>query len=419
MIVKHRRGTTQEWHEVNLELIPEAGEFVIEECDNGTRRCKIGTGFTRFSELPYIDDHVRTELLAEITATREYLKNRINSVNEQFLEELDTIESELKTINTKCYELTSDYISRDANIVAILNKNISDVTALLKSEIADVAKSASAAQSETHERITSEVSQLQGQISDLNTAVNIEIANQISELDNQVNNTIVSEITRIEGELESNISALDTRITDHATEVANNISDVLNQTDTQITQLNDNIVDLKSTTNLEFIEVNNDISALDTAVQELISNTDNKFTEVENTVTENKAATETALETLTVQIDDTNTRIDDTNGEVLVQSKRIDSLIALPEGSTAADAELFDIRIGYNGIDHESAGCAVRAIGADLEALRNSLSQYIDTQAIDGLYYDYNGEVGLKQPYMLYLTANKEVLEDSGVQIIS
>ena len=639
MIVKHRRGTTQEWQEVNLTLVPEEGEIIIEECDDGTRKCKIGTGYSRFSELPYMDDKTRTDLLSEIANAKECLKNRIDNridnLNENFLEELNTLESDLKAIETKCSELTydyitrdanvkasltksltdavellkgeiasvtdyskeaqtnlqieisdieaqingiektftaaltdqdksftnkideltndyiirdanlkaildkdltdtaeflkdeiasvaehskevqsslqtevtridaqiestekafvadladniesfeikcseltNDYITRDANLRAILDRNLDDTTELLNNKIASVAEHSSEVQANLHtetaridaeiaaakekfetdlidysehfdkklfeeaadfteklskvnDRITSETAQLQEQIGDLANTVNIKIADQISELDNKVNNTIISEISRIEGELSSTTSAFDTKLINHVTEFNEKISEVVEQTDTKLTQLNNNltseinslddrvsaleetvpsvvesIADLESTTNLKFIEVQTETNTIASDVRELDSKTSSKFTEIEETIRVNREATDASLDEVTEQLTGINDRITATNVEVAEQTKRINSIIALPDGSTTADAELVDIRIGYNGVDHASAGDAVRAIGHDLDTLKASLPDYIPSNAVDGLLYENN---------QLWLTSKDELVGD-------
>ena len=84
----------------------------------------------------------------------------------------------------------------------------------------------------------------------------------------------------------------------------------------------------------------------------------------------------------------------------LVARQRIDNLAKLPEGSTTGDAELQDIRIGYDGTEYENAGEAVRgqvsSLSEELDDLQESTNNIFDEKYVRDYYINpTNGIVGV------------------------
>lgn len=70
---------------------------------------------------------------------------------------------------------------------------------------------------------------------------------------------------------------------------------------------------------------------------------------------------------------DVNSDLQTQNSNIAVLVARMDTFASLPDGSTAGDAELLDIRVGADGVTYTSAGDAVRA---QYTLLNNALLKY-------------------------------------------
>ena len=157
------------------------------------------------------------------------------------------------------------------------------------------------------------------------------------------------------------------------------------------------VVDYLNKTMEDVETLHGDVTNLRTAYEKLQSYVNNYFSTLDvqeeiNNKLDNMASSGELYEIIRRYTDPI---VNEQNEKINVLKSRMDTFASLPNGSTTGDAELTDIRVGYNSIVYPSAGDAVREqvgeLNGDLTQLANATNctkivgiNIVDTKYLEG-----------------------------------
>lgn len=249
-ILKHRRGTTQEW--LDTEIVPEEGELIVEECLNGSYKCKIGNGRNKFSELSYVDEETRAALLEKFYILESTFNKKINNIAEQQNTQLTQIKQEVWQQISKAEEsLVDSFKSADD----LLFDKITQETDIKISDI----------QNKTDFTITNTVENLKTDLTETTKQIVEDVNSNLEVLDSKIidlSETLDLSISETDKKIDANLAYVDSK----ALEVKKDIEEL----DQKINDTKTSIIDVIDT---EFKVLDNkftiEIDALNTKQEDL------------------------------------------------------------------------------------------------------------------------------------------------------
>ena len=296
-IYKHRRGTTQEWLEIDL--IPEEGELVIEECQDGSRKCKIGDGISKFSILPYLDTALQATLLEKFDELSKSFNNEIETVKGQIESKLNETAQALATADRLAEEkleasfikadellsekLTTAFNSKISDTEKALNTQISTTTTSLRTDLIDYKNSSDSA----IKNIASDVA-----------AISEEFSKKLTEL----NDSVDTRVSGLAEDLETEQEALEAQVgsfAEHVSVLSDSMTDTKSELQSVSSDLKGDIADIRVEHAADFSELEKTSKA---AISDMASTITKSKSELEDKITDLEATTGQAIKKVSADI---------------------------------------------------------------------------------------------------------------------